>query len=481
MSKIEFKDVSFSYQTSGKNKIIDHMNVSFSSDKITVLTGPSGCGKSTVLSLAAGIYPQNAGVMQNGEVLVHGQRVASLPPEKRCQLVGMMFQNPDLQFCMDTVEHELFFCLGNIATAPEQMLEIVDKVLKFCDIEHLRSRKLSSLSGGEKQKAMLASIIALRPKWIILDEPFANIDEVSARSLTQKVAKLHKTGIGILVVDHRLDHWMPIADEIRIMDSKSGINEVAYKPEELTSKKLMEIGVISPNGHYKTCANMRNQKDTPPILTIENLTVTRDKKSILNNLSVAFQREKIYAIMGQSGSGKSTLFKAINGLYSYKGKIRLDVENMGKRFSKKTGIVGFVTQNPQDQFVAGTVQKEIEISLRHRSEETTNKDLELILRDVNLWGYRNFSPYMLSQGQQRRLGVAALMAYDCQVLICDEPTYAQDRNNTIAIMDRLVEKVRKEAMTLIFSTHDDQLAQDYADIILQLKEGGLHEVSKSSL
>ena len=99
----------------------------------------------------------------------------------------------------------------------------------------------------------------------------------------------------------------------------------------------------------------------------------------------------------------------------------------------------------------------------------------------NLWRFRRLSPYMLSQGQQRRLGVAALLAYDCRVLVCDEPTYAQDRGRTAAIMDALQREVVERGLTLILSTHDRALAQDYADILYELKEGSLYEVAQSRL
>ena len=89
------------------------------------------------------------------------------------------------------------------------------------------------------------------------------------------------------------------------------------------------------------------------------------------------------------------------------------------------------------------------------------------------------SPYLLSQGQQRRLGVAALMAYDCRVLVCDEPTYAQDRTNTMAVMDELCRAARSRRATLIFSTHDRQLAEDYGDVVLRLEGGKLHEAAQS--
>ena len=115
------------------------------------------------------------------------------------------------------------------------------------------------------------------------------------------------------------------------------------------------------------------------------------------------------------------------------------------------------------------------MSLRGRSDAMEKS--EEILRSIRLWRYRDVSPYILSQGQQRRLGVAALMAYDCHCLICDEPTYAQDRNNTIAIMDSLCRQAREKNIALVFSTHDRQLAADYADEILEIREGRLHAAS----
>ena len=139
------------------------------------------------------------------------------------------------------------------------------------------------------------------------------------------------------------------------------------------------------------------------------------------------------------------------------------------------GRIGIVTQSPQEQFIGGTVRQEIAASLREDADAGSEK----ILRGIRLWRYRDVSPYLLSQGQQRRLGVAALMAYDCRVLVCDEPTYAQDRTNTMAVMDELCRAARSRRAALIFSTHDRQLAEDYGDVVLRLEGGKLHEAAQS--
>ncbi len=472
MSKIEFKDVSFSYSNSGKNSILEHMSTSFDSDKITVLTGPSGCGKSTILYLTAGIYPQYTGVLKKDEILVDGQRVGQLPPDKRCSIVNMMFQNPDLQFCMDTVENEVLFCLGNIRTPKEEMSLIMDSALEFCGITHLKNRTLQSLSGGEKQKAMLSCLIVLKPKWLLLDEPFANVDEKSAKELVQKIKQLHDKGTGILVVDHRLDYWLPIAHEIRLMDRNHRLEQIGHKVDELTDKMLVDMGLLAINGHYRLDSEEKNHEDIEPVLQLNKISVKRGNEDVLKDISATFYEKKVYAIVGESGSGKTTLFGAINGLYKYQGDILLKGKNIKKPLGYKAGTIGFVTQNPQDQFVTNTVLEEIELGLRRiKHKKGKVEEAEKILRGIGLWPYRNFSPYMLSQGQQRRLGVAALLTYDCQVLICDEPTYAQDKDNTISIMNGLMDRTKKRDMTLIISTHDHRLAQDYADVILQLKEG----------
>ena len=207
------------------------------------------------------------------------------------------------------------------------------------------------------------------------------------------------------------------------------------------------------------------------VLELKNLTLRHQNNVIFRNVNGSFRSGCIYAVLGESGCGKSSLFGALSGLYSYQGQALLQGRDLRKLRKKDLGKIGFVTQNPQDQFVSDTVREEILVGLKKR--EDAEEKTEEILRGIRLWRYRDISPYMLSQGQQRRLGVAALMAYPCKVLVCDEPTYAQDRNNTAAIMDSLCRQAREHGVALIFSTHDRQLAQDYADEILELKGGSL--------
>lgn len=462
---IVFDHLSFSYENS--KSIFADFSASFSSEKITVLTGVSGCGKSTLLYLAAGLYPQNAGEITAGSVIVNGSGISHLAPKERCRHIGMMFQNPELQFCMDTVRNELVFCLENIGFSPDDSEGRINYALEFCEILHLKERTLLSLSGGEKQKVMLACMVALNPKWILLDEPFANIDNTSAAIIAEKLRKLHdEFGTGILAVDHRLDNWIEVADEVAVFADGKILPE-RMQVKKLDKEKLLTFGIIVPGESYKPSLLPKEEGEIS--LEIENLSLYYGDKKVLDNVNALFRYGMIYAVTGESGCGKSSLFKAVSGERKCKGAIKIN----GKRIKNSKIKIGFVTQNPQDQFVSDTVEEEILTSIR--KEESAKEKAREILKNIKLWRYREASPYILSQGQQRRLGTAALTAYDCRVLICDEPTYAQDRSNTVAIMDTLCRQAREKNITLIFSTHDMQLAKDYADVIFEISEGKMYE------
>lgn len=473
---IRFEALQFTYFEDRK-PVLEDLTAEFDAGEITVLTGASGCGKSTLLYLAAGIYPQSAGFVRSGRVTVDGAEPGGLKPPERCRLVGMMFQNPELQFCMDTVKNELVFCLENLCTAPEEMEPRLDEALTFCGVMHLKERTLLSLSGGERQKVMLACLTALKPRWLLLDEPFANIDDASARDIAAKLRELHDTyGVGILAVDHRLDNWLDAADTVCVME------EGRLRPERMEARRLdpallERLGVIVPGRPYRPC--LPPALPGPVALELRDLRLHHGPHAVLRGVSASFRRGCIYAVVGQSGCGKSSLFGALSGLFRYDGSALLEGREVRRLRKRDLGKIGFVTQNPQDQFVGGTVLQEIRAGLR--KDPMADGKSEEILRGIRLWRYRDLSPYLLSQGQQRRLGVAALMAYDCRCLVCDEPTYAQDRRNTVAIMEALCRQARERNVALIFSTHDRQLAQDYADEILELKEGVLHAVAESGL
>ncbi len=472
-SGIVCDDLIFRYSQTSKYEIISHASLAIEQGRVTVISGSSGCGKSTLLYLMAGIYPQNAGVVDGGRVLVEGQEIGELEPSERMPLIGMMFQNPDLQFCMDTVENELIFCLENKGEDPADMQRQMDEALVFCGISHLKKKLLYTLSGGEKQKVMLACVIVLRPKWLLLDEPFANIDPDSTVELVQRLGRLNREmGVGIVAVDHQVAHWLPIMDEVVLLGAGAellarGITRDTIKEYKQTFE---ELGIVYPGQSYRK-PSRRECKKEDTVLSIRGLCAGYGDRVVLDGLDADFVRGKAYAVTGLSGSGKSTLFSVLCGIVPYRGSVALDGQELKKMRKKALSHkLGFVFQNPQDQFVAPSVFDEIAVSLKKRvAEDEMQERVKAVLKEIGLWKYRYLSPFMLSQGQQRRLAVAALLAYDCEILVCDEPTYAQDLRAISAVMELLDKRVEK-GLTLIFSTHDRQLAHDYADELFVLRD-----------
>lgn len=460
---IRWENLTFSYGENSKHSVLENVSLTVSADRFTVLAGPSGCGKSTMLYLAAGLYPGNGGFVRSGKVTVDGEEPGNMAPEERAALLGMMFQNPDLQFCMDTVEHELIFCMENISLPVDEMDGRIEQALEFCGITHLKKRSFATLSGGEKQRVQLACVMVLRPRWLLLDEPFANLDEQSARDLALKLRQLHdEHGVGILAVDHDPWLWRGAADELVALSGKGIPEHKGPIPEK--------------NEPYQCGIPPKMEAGIRPPLILKDLTVRKGERKILDGLSFSFEPGRIYAILGRSGCGKSTLFETLCGMEKYEGSVCVEGRELKRLRPKETGgIMGFVFQSPQDQFVADTVLDEIALSLKAGGVRDVETQARRILEEIGLWRHRKLSPYMLSQGQQRRLGVAALLAYRCRILVCDEPTYAQDRANVLAIMDELQHRVVEERLTLIFSTHDRMLAECYADHICEMREGKMYE------
>ena len=435
---LDAKNITFKYFKNTQRNILEDQNFLLPEGKITILTGKSGSGKSTLAYILAGLYPENCGFLTSGSVFHGGVDIHSLTPNKRVAYVSMMFQNCDLQFCMNNLENELLFCLENIGTPPEETADIISRAAAAIGIQHLLHRNFNNMSGGEKQKCALCCILVLKSKCIILDEAFANIDIKSAREIISIIKSLNAT---VLAIDHNVALWEGACDNIVSLDG-SMINAADYIPA------LSETGET--------------------ILTAKGLKV--------NNISypdMTFEKGSLTAILGPSGCGKTTFFKTLIKQHKYKGNVNFlgkELVKCGKNyiFSK----CGIVFQNPSNQFLALTVYDEIFFSVNrwHKNESPAIKEektLEL-LKLFDLEKYKKYSPYLLSQGQQRRLAVLSMIAGEQEILLLDEPTYGQDYENIRAIMELLLEKARN-GLTVIFSTHNEKAAQNFSHKIIRLK------------
>lgn len=455
------KDIEFKYQINSKNSIVDGFSYDFLEGKVYLISGFSGCGKSTLAYILAGLYPEHKGVVSKGKVLLLNRDILEYLPNDRVKEIMMMFQNSDAQFCMEKVKDEIIFCLENIEFPVEKMDKLVEKVLTEMEILYLKDRDLSSLSGGEKQKVALAIILAISPKIIILDEPFANVDYESSQEIIKKLKRLNEEKkTTIIAIDHRISLWKDIDYEFLYLGKgcKFLANNSYFELED--SEKIKENREI-----------LKNKKEV--ILELENISVGYGEKTLLENCSLIAREGEIISLIGKSGVGKSSLLLNVAGLTKIKsGTIKLLGKDIRKWKTKEIlKNIGIVFQNPQNQFITYKVLDELIFSMKQneKDEKKLLEKAEELLRQFNLYEYRNYSPFALSQGQQRKVAVLSMLAGNQKILLCDEPTYGQDNRTSREIMEYL-KKRAEEGLTIVIVSHDRNLVYEYSNSIYEITE-----------
>lgn len=241
---IRLQNITYFYPNTDK-PALDRVNLKINQGEYVILTGPSGGGKSTLCRLINGLIPHFYGGRLEGKVIVDGIDVKNSSVSELSKHVGMVFQNPQNQIVNLIVEEEIAFGLENMMYPEDLIEERIKWVLEILGIQHLRYRTTNSLSGGELQKVALASVLALKPKILVLDEPTSNMDPYSAREFLRTLYKVWKNEqITILMVEHRLSEAIQYANRIILLDKKI----IAEGPPKdiIASNTLEEMGIESP-------------------------------------------------------------------------------------------------------------------------------------------------------------------------------------------------------------------------------------------
>lgn len=404
--------------------------------------GASGSGKSTLFHLLAGLNEKG---FDGGTYTIDGQTMNQLSIRERSTTVSLLFQNPDMQFCMATPREELLFCLENQCIPQKDMPNKVADAMAFCEITHLADQPFTTLSGGEKQLAALACCLILESQYLLLDEPFANLDADTSKKVIRKLQHIQqKKAIGILLIDHQIketanwvDEWLLIEEDFRTID------QAAIRDLDQHIRKTLPLAKIKSSSNKK---RLSFQQFRLPI---------RNHEIVFPNF--AFDGGTLIGITGRSGSGKSSFLKAILQQHAYKGDILLAGQPI-KKYPSPFRSISWIMQNPQDQFLAATVAQEL-------IQGSAPTESEKLLAKLRLQNKSTQSPFRLSQGQQRRLAVASLLQRPVDLLLVDEPTYGQDIKQAWQIMQLLAEKATTGTLVLIVS-HDILLLQQFCSQII---------------
>lgn len=527
--------------------VLSSVSMSLCEREITLLLGPGGCGKSSLALCLNGIYPHAVESVVTGSVKIFGKAPDFEHPGQTAQTVGIVFQDPDSQFCMLTVEQELAFCLENIACPRDEISGRIDDALKLVQLNDCREKPIHALSGGQKQRVAIAAALALRPKVLILDEPTSNLDPASAQELADRIHALRQLlPMTILLIEHNLDPWMAYVDHLVVMDKQGTVqyegmpgaffvNQGAAAAESgiwqpraamlhralareagmadsgknageipgplpLSAPELTKRWTKYPAHIQNSAARLlrsRLTKDADParsdtaasenaaspdvdgriLLRAERLSLVREKRAVVKDISLSVRAGELLAIAGRNGAGKSTLLAMLSGLQEpSSGSVAL----MGKplptwKEAELRSRIGFIFQHPEHQFVADTVYDELAYSLRlqKRSETEIKERVSSLLRRFRLEGLESFSPFSLSQGQKRRLSVAAMLSDEPQILLCDEPTYGQDAHGAKELMSGLRARA-DQGLAVVVITHDMEFVQEYADRVIVMNNGSIH-------
>jgi len=215
---VRAENYSFRYSES-KKWAVKNFDLSVRSGEIIVLAGPSGCGKSTLLRSVNGLIPHMYAGQTEGSMSVDGHVVADTSMSVLAQEVGLLFQNPENQIFMFSVERDVAFGLENLGVPRGEMRERVDRAMRLMGVTELAGRAPHELSDGQKQRVALAGVVAMNPKLIILDEPTSLLDPKTALELVNQLERLRReNGTTLVVVEHRLDLLVTVADRIVVMN-----------------------------------------------------------------------------------------------------------------------------------------------------------------------------------------------------------------------------------------------------------------------
>ncbi|MDD5263754.1 MAG: ATP-binding cassette domain-containing protein [Candidatus Bipolaricaulis sp.] len=415
--------------------------------EVVAVAGPSGCGKTTLCRTLAGFVPSMIPATVSGDVCLGGDSIRGVPAEALATRVGLVQQDPDAQICTLSAWQEVAFGPENLCLPAAEVRARVEQGLAELGIAHLRDRVTTTLSGGEKQRLAIASILAMNPHVLLFDEPTANLDPRGVRALFATLSDLVSTESRTLVIiEHRIDALRALAPRLVLLDRGRAV-------ERYPARERIDYAEVGLRGAWALA---------PAGTTTGSPRVTVDRISfgyadpLWKGVSFTLREGEVLVVIGPNGGGKTSLLRLLAGLA---------VPREGTIDRAPGTRTGFVFQHPHHQIFERTVRREMELEVP-RGEGGVDAEL----RDARLAGLEDVAPLSLSLGEQRRLTVATALARRPNLLLLDEPFIGQDRRNVLWMISRLREVVAAGG-TSVLVTHDIPLAAALADRVLYLDRG----------
>lgn len=502
METFRIEQLAFSYPNMEK-LALKNINLNIESGEFVVICGKSGCGKSTLIRhLKTVLTPYGK---REGDIYFQGRLLDLVDDRTQSSQIGYVLQSSENQIVTDKVWHELAFGLESLGYDNNTIRLRVAEMASFFGIQTWFRKNVTELSGGQKQLLNLASIMAMQPSVLILDEPTSQLDPITASDFLKTIKKINEElGITIVMVEHDLEEVFNMADRIILMDEGEVIIDDNPKNVGKKVKKLIPDMFEAMPSPIKIASSL-NINETPitvkegryfinELFVNEEVTYTRvedDKENnniyldkvaikmkdvwfkyekngndIVKDLNFEVKEGEFFCIVGGNGTGKSTTVSLICGINKpYRGKVELFDKNIKEYKNKElfNNNIAILPQDPQSLFVKNTVEKdlyEMFPKLGISKREKINK-IAKISELVEIEDLLNHHPYDLSGGEQQRAALAKVLLLEPKLLILDEPTKGLDAHFKVKFA-KIINKLIENKVTVVMVSHDIEFCASYA-------------------
>ena len=507
---VTLEGVTFTYH-GGDRPALSAISFAQAPGEMIGVMGASGAGKSTLAKCLNRIVPEFEDGEFRGMIRIAGESLDGLRVCEVAPKVGMVFQDFEAQLFSTNVAHEVAFAMEQVGMDRAEMDRRIIPALEAVGLRGFEHRDPMSLSGGEKQRLAIASVLALRPSVIVLDEPTTDLDPEGRAEVFELIAKLRAQGLSLIVIEHESEELRG-ADRIIVL--REGEIAADGPPSQVFARTelLTECGVRPPGlgrvlkllgidvqpksvdhaydsivrAYPRLTSNRVDAKSNSErtlatiasasaFIEVENLSYSYPGgPRVLDSIDLKIDAGEFIAIVGQNGSGKTTLAKNIVGLLQpATGRVTIDGKDRAEMRPAETAReVAYVFQNPDHQIFAATVEDEVAFGprnfglgddeIRHRCDEA--------LEAVGLQGERQSDPFLLSKGERQRLAVASVLVLRPRMLILDEPTTGLDHREQLRMM-ALVRDLNGAGIAIVIITHTPWLVAEYARRVVLMRKG----------
>ncbi len=439
------RNLSFRYPrtVSGRSvTALRDVNLQIDPGELVVITGPSGSGKSSLSRCFNGLIPHATKGVMGGDILVNGMNTRDYEVHEFSAHVGLVFQDPDYQLITGNVTNEIAFGLETLGLTPEEIERGIFKITDTLGIRHLIGRPINHLSWGERQRVAIASVLAMRPSVLVMDEPFSGIDASAAQALCEAIEKIrNELNTTVIIFEHRISLLRGVAERIVVLtDGKVSFDGPLFgwsPPHPETSLFSEGRGDCSVDTvHWENLPGDSGDSPSPPVdagISFRDVHFRYPGSSgeTLDGITLDLGKGEITVLTGHNGSGKTTLLKLCNGLLKPdSGEVLVHGIPVGKRsVSSLSGTVGLLCQHADFQIFESTITDELSFGPRNIriSEDHITGRLATVSRECSLDHIDPATPPLgLSGGEKQRVVIAGLFMMDTPVVVLDEPTFGLD-------------------------------------------------------